>query len=86
MNKQMVDKYFMRYPKLEIVCCAGTISLKAAREIIGISRVDMHMAFLDLIEAEAIKSCGNACMRATPALKEYVAERRAKREGAWGND
>lgn len=78
MNKQLVEKYFEAYPKLEVFICAGTISLKMAREILGIDRHIMYNIFLDLIEAQAIRGSGSNCWRATEELKEFVAERRKK--------
>lgn len=78
MNIGTVEKYFSRYPKLQNFICAGTVSLKSAREILLIDRFEMYNIYLDLLEAQAITAASGSCMRATPELKAYVAELRAK--------
>lgn len=80
MNKALVERYFQRYPKLEIFICAGTVSLKMAREILGIDRHEMYDAFLDLVEAQAVYGSGSNCFRATKELRDFVAERRKSSE------
>lgn len=79
MNKQVVDKWFDLYPKLELIICAGMISLKDCREIIGIDRYMMRDVYLDLLEAQAVYSSGSSSFRATKELKEYVKQRREQR-------
>lgn len=76
MNKEIVDLWFNRYPKLETLLCAGTISKKAVREIILVDRYDMDRIYYDLLEAEAVQGAGSGMLRATKELKEYVQERR----------
>lgn len=76
MNKELVARYFDAYPKLEVFICAGTVSLKMAREILGIDRHIMYQIFLDLVEAQAVYGSGSNCWRATKELKDFVAERR----------
>lgn len=72
----IVNKWFDAYPKLETFIGAGTISLKMAREILGVDRYFMYDIYLDLVIAGAVTSCGNNAWRATPELREYLKERR----------
>lgn len=75
LNKDVVERMFDRYPKLATIICAGTVSLKATREILGIERYECYQVYLDLLEAGAIYGSGSNCYRATPSLKEYMLER-----------
>ena len=76
MNKQVVDKWLSRYPKLEVFIGSGTVSLKAAREILCIDRYEMYDIYLELLEAQAIYGSGSNQFRATKELKAYLVERR----------
>lgn len=76
MNKDIVIKTFEQYKELEKIICAGTVSLKATRELLGIDRYECYQMYLDLLSAGAIYGSGSNCYRATPELKEYVAQRR----------
>ena len=78
MDRQTVDKWFLRYPKLETFVGAGTISLKMAREILGVDRYFMYDLYLELVQAGAVVASGSNSWRATPELREYLKE---KREG-----
>lgn len=81
MDCNKLEKCFRDYPKLAVFITAGNISLKMAREIIGIDRYEMYSLFLDLVEIGAVVSTGAAnSFRATPELRQYMSERRA-REG-----
>lgn len=73
LNVELVEKEFERYPKLRTIICAGTVSLKATRDILCIDRYECYQMYLDLLEAGAIYGSGSNCYRATPALKEYMA-------------
>lgn len=75
-DREVVLKWFKRYPDLEKFIGAGTISLKAAREIIDVDRYFMYDIYKELLVAGAVTSCGNNTFRATPALKELLKERR----------
>lgn len=75
MNRAIVDKWFERLPKLETFIAAGTISLKMAREILGVDRYFMYDVYLELVQAGAVTACNPNCWRATPELKEYLHER-----------
>lgn len=77
MNEAVVEKWFSRYPKLETISVAGTVSLKAARDILLIDRFDMYNIYLELLEAQAIRASGNSCFRATPELKAFIAAKAA---------
>lgn len=77
LNVELVEKEFDRYPKLRTIICAGTVSLKATREILCIDRYECYQMYLDLLEAGAIYGSGSNCYRATPALKEYMRNRGA---------
>ena len=73
LNIELVERMFTKYPKLSTTICAGTVSLKATREILCIDRYECSQMYLDLLEAGAIYGSGSNCYRATPALKEYMA-------------
>lgn len=72
MNVDVVEKWFSRYPKLPVFICSGTISKKAAREILGIDRYEMDDIYCELLLAQAIYGSGSSQFRATPELKELV--------------
>ena len=81
MNVQLLEKCFRNYPRLEGFIDAGNISLKMARSILCIDRTEMYYLFLDLLEARAVKSTGNAnTFKATPELLEYMAQKRSVAE------
>ena len=77
MDVAIVERMFSRYPKLDTIICAGTVSLKATREILCIDRYECYQMYLDLLEAGAIYGSGSNCYRATPQLKEYMRNRGA---------
>jgi hypothetical protein len=79
MDQERVLKLFKRHPKLEILSTAGTISNKAAREILDIDRWLMNEVYLELIEAGAVVSVGSSLWRAKKELQEFVAQRREQR-------
>ena len=78
LNIEVVDKWFTRFPRLETFICAGTISLKTARDILMVDRYEMYDIYLELLEAQALYAAGGSCFRASPQLKAYVAKRRAE--------
>lgn len=69
-------KWFDKYPDLEKFICAGTISLKMSREIIGVDRYFMYDIAKELLVAGAVTSIGNNSIRATQELRDFCAERR----------
>lgn len=73
---QVVEKWLDRYPKLENFMDAGTISLKMAREILGVDRWFMYDMFKEFIQAGAVTASGTNSWRATKELKEYLKTRR----------
>ena len=75
MDTNIVDKWFDKYPKLETFIAAGTISLKMAREILGVDRYFMYDIYKELVTAGAITPSGNNAWRATKELKIYLKER-----------
>ena len=77
MDKQVVDKWLGRYPKLESFIDAGTISLKMAREILEVDRYFMKDVYYELIQAGAIRASSSNSWRATEELKQYLKERRS---------
>lgn len=83
MDTKIMDKWLERYPKLEAFMDAGTISLKMAREILGVDRYFMYDMFKEFLVAGAVKACGSNSWRATPELKEYL---KARREAARNAD
>ena len=75
LNVEEVEKMFSRYPKWPTIICAGTLSLKATRDILGIDRYECYNAYLDMLEAGAVYGSGSNMYRASPALKEYMQTR-----------
>lgn len=76
MDRVVVEKWLDRYPAMELFIGAGTISLKMAREILGIDRYFMYDIFLELVTAQAISPTGTSTFRATKELQELLKERR----------
>ena len=76
LNKDIVLKWFDKYPKLETFIGAGTISLKMAREILDVDRYFMYDIFLELVQAGAVTRSGGSGFRATQALQTFLRERR----------
>lgn len=76
LNKDIVLKWFEKYPKLETFIGAGTISLKMAREILDVDRYFMYDMFLELVQAGAVVASGGSGFRATKALQALLKERR----------
>ena len=77
LDKDVVVKWFEKFPKLETIIGAGTISLKMAREIIGVDRWFMYDLYCELIQAGAVTASGSNGLRATQQLQEFLKERRA---------
>ena len=78
LDKAVVTKWFERYPKLETIIGAGTISLKMAREILGVDRWFMYDLYCELIQAGAVTASGSNGFRATQQLQEFLKERRTQ--------
>lgn len=76
LKKDIVLKWFEKYPKLETFIGAGTISLKMAREILDVDRYFMYDMFLELVTAGAVTASGGSGFRATQALQAFLRERR----------
>lgn len=76
-DKEVVLKWFNKYPKLETFIGAGTISLKMAREILDVDRYYMYDMYLELLQAGAVTSSGSNGFRATKPLLAFLRERRA---------
>ena len=76
LNKDIVLKWFEKYPKLETFIGAGTISLKMAREILDVDRYFMYDMFLELVQAGAVTASGGSGFRATKVLQTFLRERR----------
>ena len=74
MDKQVVDKWITKYPKLICFMVAGTISLKMAREILEVDRYFMYDMFKEFVTAGAVTASGSNSWRATKELKEYLKE------------
>lgn len=75
MDIGIVEKWFNKYPKLETFIAAGTISLKAAREILDVDRYHMYDIFKELLVAGAVSSSGTNAWRATSELKQFLKNR-----------
>lgn len=88
MNKQTVEKWLDKYPDMETFIGAGTISLKMAREILGVDRYFMYDIFLELVTAGAVAPVGANTFRATQELQALLKERRSGRDttGSTGGD
>lgn len=76
MDKEVVVKWFQKYPDLEKFVGAGTISLKRAREILGVDRWFMSDMFNELLMAGAVTASGANAWRATEELQNFLKERR----------
>lgn len=81
MDKEVVDKWFNKFPKLEVFIGAGTISLKMARTILDVDRYYMFDMFCELVTAGAVYKSGSNNFRATKELQEYLEERRGNING-----
>lgn len=77
-DREVVLKWFNKYPKLETFIGAGTISLKMSREILDVDRYFMYDMYLELVQAGAVTSSGSNGFRATKPLLEFLRERRAE--------
>lgn len=77
LDKEVVLKYFAKYPKFETFIGAGTISLKMAREILDLDRYLMYDIFCELVTAGAVTASGANGFRATKQLQAFLRERRA---------
>lgn len=75
LDVEKVERMFDRYPKWPNFICAGTVSLKATRDLLGIDRYECYNAYLDMIEAGAVYGSGSNMYRASPALREYMSTR-----------
>jgi site-specific DNA-adenine methylase len=75
-DERIVTKRFQEHPKLEIFIGAGTISLRMAREILGVDRYYMYDLFKELVLAGAIVACSGNTFRATTELKDFLKQRR----------
>lgn len=75
-----IDLWFDRYPDLEKVICAGTLSLKDVREILHIDRYEMKDIYKELLLAGAVYGSGSNQFRATKELRNYIASRREHSE------
>lgn len=78
LDTKVVLKWFGKYPKLETFIGAGTISLKMAREILGVDRYFMYDIFLELVQAGAVTASGCNGFRATKPMQTFLRERRAQ--------
>lgn len=76
MDKAVAEKWLTRYPKLENFIAAGTISLKAAREILDVDRYFMYDIYKELLAGGVVTASGTNAWRATAELKEYLKERK----------
>lgn len=76
MDVAVVEKWLEKYPTMENFMDAGTISLKMAREIIGVDRWFMYDIFKELLVAQAVTACGSNSWRATKELKDFLKQRR----------
>lgn len=79
-DKDIVLKWFGKYPKLETFIGAGTISLKMSREILDVDRYFMYDIFCDLVQAGAVTPCGSNSFRATKDMQKFLRERRLQNE------
>lgn len=81
LDTAVVDKYFEKFPKLEVFIGVGTVSLKMARTILDVDRYYMYDMFCELVAAGAIYKSGSNNFRATKELQEYLKERRGDIDG-----
>ena len=71
-DEEVVLKWFEKYPKLETFIGAGTISLKMAREILGIDRSDSAKIMSDLITRGLLRPTGGATYTPDKLLMEIA--------------
>lgn len=76
LNTDVVLKWFNKYPKLETFIGAGTISLKLAREILGVDRWFMYDMYTELVSAGAVTPSGSNGFRATKEMQAFLRQRR----------
>ncbi len=76
MDREVVLKWFGKYPKLEVFIGSGTVSLKMAREILEVDRYFMYDIYKELVLAQAITPSGANGWRATKELRDFLKERR----------
>lgn len=76
LNTDVVLKWFDKYPKLETFIGAGTISLKLAREILGVDRWFMYDMYTELVSAGAVTPSGSNGFRATREMQAFLRQRR----------
>ena len=81
LDTKVVDKYFEKFPKLEVFIGVGTVSLKMARKILDVDRYYMFDVFCELVEAGAVYKSGSNNWRATKELQKYLEERRGDIDG-----
>lgn len=73
LDVEAVERCFAKYPKLQTFICAGTISLKATRDILNIDRYECYKeVYLPMMEAGAIYGSSSNMYRASPELREYM--------------
>ena len=75
MDIKRLEALFEAYPKLPNFITAGTISLKAARNILGIDKWAMEDVFYELLDIGAINGAGPASWRAKDELRKYLKDR-----------
>lgn len=71
MDAELIQLRMKQYPKLGNFITAGTISLKAARTILGISKDEMYDLYLELLQAGAIVGVGYNCFRASDTFRNW---------------
>lgn len=71
-NAEKVEELFVKYPKLRTIICAGTVSLKATRDILKIDRYEGYNLYLEMLECGAVYGSGSNMYRASPMLREYL--------------
>lgn len=76
MDKETVSYVVDKYPKLLNFADSGTVSLKAARTILGIDKWLMYEIFVDLLGAGAVNQAGAASWRATADFRSWLTKRR----------
>ena len=76
LKTDIVEEVINKYPELGVVLRAGVVSIKLTREMLDIDRYLMQDIYKKLIQAGAVVGVSSSCFRASPAMLEYLRERK----------
>lgn len=76
LKTDIVEEVLTKYPELGVVLRAGVVSIKLTREMLDVDRYLMQDIYKKLIQAGAVVGVSSSCFRASPAMLEYLKERK----------